>query len=90
MSDEQFTLHSSTPIDQQLSFAATVVYVDNFTTLWIYIPSAGRYAPPLRPGVGFALTRTVRAQARFQAPPGQTNGALSPGQAAILTFTNTP
>lgn len=79
-------LQISNNIDQSLRFAATKVYVDNYTDRWLYFPAANRFAPPSRAGLLYRLPGTRKAQVQFQQPSQPPYPHYSGSQVAILTF----
>lgn len=62
-------------LDSALSFQAKSVRVDNYSSHWIYIQSAGMYIPPLVYGNLFLLDPAVATAQWIQGvPPGHTDG----------------
>ena len=85
--DDSFQLQSL-PLDEQLPFAARIVYVDNYTDRWIYLPNANRFCPPYRAGLSFRLLGVRRARALFQKPGSLADAPSLSSQIATLTFSD--
>lgn len=73
-------------IDEGISFKATAVCVDNYSTQHCWVDAAGAWAVPLARGQVFPLAGTNRAKSRVEAVPGRADPAATAGENIVLTW----
>lgn len=69
-----------------LGFVAHSVQLDNFTNLWLWLPSARRFVPPCMFSVVLQIIDgTSVAEWHVQIPPGHAAGALGTAASGVVT-----
>ena len=82
---ESYLFANGTPPQASLQFTAQTIVVDNYSSLYVYVPAAQRFAAPQTSNQVFPVYSIGQREVRFQAPLGIVQAADN-GSPVIVTW----